>query len=376
MDQVIHNMNYSFRKYMNKKLDFRFDELNMIYSKIFDYDVLKKIYNLWFFNITFEPTCDVEFYHLGAYNIHVMNNRDIGIELLSKCTNNIDALYIINDFNLIGEFYRDDIIIAKHPFGNCNDLLKIKNKSKLLNCNISLLYLTGCSECGIEINHEESIRRVEKSIYSKLSYDLLSCLIKKIPSKYIEKDTGHGMLVGTREYAKLLVDYLTIGLKQMDPHSGIWEKTNKQYEEAIKSHLQIRDIILNNNYTEEEFIKACIPFIDELKKISNCASYFLLSSVYSGLIIRYNKALKYYNKVIDNMENCEKVHTNNVRRYVKRFHKHLDWKPMYHKYWSKEHNDIIMLLLLCLKNKDKSKYDHIGTLNKNMLCLIIDYCIR
>jgi len=115
----------------------------------------------------------------------------------------------------------------------------------------------------------------------------------------------------------------------------------------------------------------------ENKHENKCATIYSYLSLLSKYAYKYDDALKYIIIGCDmNNKPMSTIHKKYIYDIIK--NENITWTPLIHKYWQERANkrlsNEIFILLMCQRNKDKSKYEYINRIiNKVVIMKICEW---
>jgi len=353
-------LDYSFVYYMHKKMEMKLREYNRVYTHIENKKSLLKIYNLWYFNIIYEPSNfdGLEYFHLSTYYRDYVKNSIQSKILYSKALelrnwnvlNNIAIMYL----------HINQIVHEK----NCNRALELLNEIgdfELVNYNIGLLYYRGCIHCGIEKDVEKAILYLDKCPEDINANKLLTM-------HYLNENK-------TIKVGEIINNLLMNSIYIPEIYNYVKMSINNQHILArIKYIEEKEDMINKHTYSEEQFSTECDIELNNLRYKDDFDSQINLGLIYCNLKENYDLGLKHVINAYDINPYYELE--QKIIGLVIEYSDNITWKPYLNKFWNKNEDDLIETLLLITKYKNQSKYEYLNVLNKGITFIIIDYLMH
>jgi len=186
-------------------------------------------------------------------------------------------------------------------------------------------------------------------------------------------------------YCKCLLYYCSIDISNSD--ISILDKTIKNVtmiDNYENNKITIK--ILCQAYTYKFVKNRLLIFYNEAMKYINkyenkyenkCATIYSYLSLLSKYAYKYDDALKYIIIGCDmNNKPMSTIHKKYIYDIIK--NENITWTPLIHKYWQERANkrlsNEIFILLMCQRNKDKSKYEYINRIiNKVVIMKICEW---
>lgn len=347
-------IDYSYIDYMHKMLEIKFNYYERIYSKILNINILKKIYNLWYFNIEYEPNDGLEYFHLSSYYNIYKNDIIKSNILLDK------AIELKNDFALTKLAVKYSHMSGGNYYPkNCNKCIDILNQIE--SCDHSIyalirLYREGCNECSIDINIEKA------KYYALKKSEYIPCIVLLL---YYYRDNDK------------LFDELLISTLKKKIYFSIFEDYDFSYNSTIIKLInnvkKFYSIIEKNIYSEDEFNDGCMKDLNEYEYKNDYNSHIKLGKIYYNFKKNINLSIRHFVNAYeidpsnDLFNHISSIIVDNINDMI--------WLPSLYKFWKSDKYDKIIKLLLCIYSyKHLSKF--ISNLNRDIILYIINFVMH
>lgn len=316
----LEKLDYSYDEYMHIMLRNKYKIYGIAYSKISNIDILKKVYNLWYFNNEYEPKFSLEYHHLSHYYRYYKKDNIYAEILFNKAVEMNEPLALNN--LAIKYFHRNNIDDVDNN-KDCNKAIEILSNIEscdVVNFNLASVYYVGCNECGIS-------QDIEKAKDYSIKYPDYPNNIRLLYYYYSFHNNFN-------EHSKIIINGLKnkIIFPDICKWLKIYMKDNIKLMSLIDDVEKFHIMLQTNIYSECQFGEKCDSEICELQFKNDHLSLIKLSKIYINYEKKINMGISCLNKAYDINSSDELF--DKIMDIVKNNKNIIMWKPNLHKFWN------------------------------------------